>query len=228
MKEGTQVFKYLSHLVTYLNGDLENFHKMCEEIEMEERKSEILETEITKSFDDSETTKPVGISSKFSNYGVSGFDGSRSKNIPPYYRSTTPHTLLLFSTIDILGYLIRPDGNERQTTKNFEEFFKGTLSDIFLDFLIVVVRHGVTHSFFPKLDVGISYHSTNLDKDLFFKENNGVIIINVNILEKLVIEKVDDIFENGDYSNMENQYNKMISNYEEGVRGKIEQLRSLL
>lgn len=228
MKEGTQVYKYLKHLITYLKGDLGNFHEMCEKIELEENNSENLETPITQSYGGSESnTIPVVTSSRFSSHGTSGYDGHGVRDIPPYFRSTTPHTLLLFSTIDVFGYLIRQNGNETQTKLNFEEFLRGEISDDYLDFLYVVVRHGLTHSFFPKLDVSISYHSTNIGKDLFFKDN-GCITINVNFLEKLVIKKVDDIFENGDYVNMEIQYNNMISNYEGGVRGRIENLRSRL
>jgi hypothetical protein len=209
MKETTEVFKYISFIENYLKGDLESFHKLCEKIEEEENSN----------------VNPI---SPIQPTGVSGFGGFPVEEITPYYRSTTPHTLLLFSTIDIFGYLIRPNGNERETTKNFEEFFNGTISESFLDFLIVVVRHGVTHSFFPKLDVKISYHSSNEGKDLFFKDNENCIVINVNTLEKLVINKVDFILEHGDYSNMEIQFNKMISKYEVGVRHKINQLRDSL
>ena len=40
-----------------------------------------------------------------------------------FYRSTIPHTLLLFSVIDIIGFLLGSENNPADTSGNFNTFF---------------------------------------------------------------------------------------------------------
>lgn len=58
--------------------------------------------------------------------------------------------------------------------------------------------------YFPKLGLGISYHSNNPSDKLIFKDNIGNLILNVNRLEEIVISTFRTIKNNSSlYSQME-------------------------
>lgn len=220
-----QVWDYLSFLKTYLLGDLETYHRVCTDIEQREG-SQSIQTHGTSSLGSVSTSTtpettwlPVG-------HGTSGYGGFKPENITPSFRMTQPITLSLFSTIDVLGYLIS-NNTEKENTKNITEFFKdfisqGVVSEDEFNVLLNICRHGMTHTFFPKLDVGISYHSSNKGKKLFFlldEHGKKTLTLNVNQLEILVTNKLNDLvqrLENGEEplsTNMEIQFQNMMNVY---------------
>ena len=236
---------YLLHIEKYFKGDLNTFHNVCQEIEkkelelnsqMETTSSITVQTTMTPVGDGTSGTLPTE-SSKNSgssgNHGTSGHGGYDPTRITSSFRMTTPITLTLFSVIDIIGYLTSTN-KEDENKKNIEHFLSsfignGKVSQDELNVLISVFRHGMTHTFFPKLDVGLSYHSTNQGKKLFFILNEhgyNLLTLNVNYLENLVVSKLDQVLSDikgnnqSTYNDMENQFSEMLKVYNNGKVSK--------
>jgi len=149
-------------------------------------------------------------------------------------RCTLPtlyNTQTLFSIIDILGYLNRNEPDFSATSKNFIEFFnhQTTLDPLELRLLTKVYRHGITHTYFPKLNMELSYHSSNPQGKFFFISTNGNLVLNVNALIPVVKNRIQSIIDDSSlYSNMQNQYSVMVNNYESDCRSDIEELKNKL
>lgn len=209
----SDVYNYISCLETYLKGDLEQFHKICRDVEKQEHDDTLLNaaTPITSSFTTS--TSATTTETTQSPHGNTGCIST-----PKYFRTTIPHTLTLFSTIDFIGYLSGTNDSIGSTMLNFREFFKHSPILVSKDedeLLSQVYRNGMGHVYFPKLDLGISYHSTNPTGKLFFRNSNGLIVLNVNQLEEIVIKTLDKIKVNSAlYNDMERKYQSTLSSYQ--------------
>jgi hypothetical protein len=189
----TEIYKYFLALEQYALGDLQILQKLAKEAEEidEKKKDKNLNPENT-------TMSPYSFQFNFGK--------------PKHCRATIPFTQMIFSCMDILGYVVRQGivpGNHKQTQKNIEAFYdfvtpKPSIDD--LNYLIQTFRHGLSHNYFPKLGKGISYHSKN-PGTLFF--NNGSdLCLNVNVLEIHLKEGFKKIKE------AENLYSVMNSNFE--------------
>lgn len=222
----TEVYDYLSNLYTYLTGDLETFHAICDTYEQREL---IERNDPTKQYSNgSYGFKRIPLPPIT---GEQGHDTTFApEEITTYFKSTIPYTLTLFSTIDIIGYLlgnVKP-GTSGQNSPNFQRFLNNNISKDEETVLINVFRHGMTHGYFPKLDVGISSHSMNPQGKLFFLER-GYLVLNVFRLEEIVIDRLNEII--GDeslYPNMETQYKGLVDYYKKKVGDSIENLRKSL
>ena len=197
---------YFDALRKYAFGDLALLHKLSAEAEAKE----------TGTYTTSSTT--TGETTKYST-------GSYSAAPPQVIcRATIPFTLMIFSCIDILGYLVRTEGSHRETAKNIIAFFSkvnnGPSADE-LECLINIYRHGLAHNYFPKLGQSISYHSKNPDK-LFLKNEIGTqIILNVNMLEKFFVIGFMAITGSSElYSTMEKRLQELNNHYNEHERCK--------
>lgn len=160
----TEVYKFFLALEQYALGDLQLLHILAKESEIKdtERQEEILNIPPT-------TMYPFGFEFNFGK--------------PVNCRATIPFALMIFSCIDILGFIVK-GGNHKETQKNIEAFYEYVLSKPTkdeLDCLVTLFRHGLAHNYFPKLGQSISYHSKN-PSTLFFKDSTGI-CLNVNILE---------------------------------------------
>lgn len=223
----TDVYNYINYIEVYLKGDLSTFHDVCRQIEgREARDISPLETNITQSFG-----LKVSTSSTTTTTETTMFPGSpAAKKVeeittPKYFRLTVPVTLTLFSIIDIIGYFLGSH-KENMTGKSFEEFLKGQLSAPEINLLTFIYRHGMSHGYFPKLDVGVSYHSSNPNQ-LFFKSNEKV-VLNVAVLEQIVLDKLSKTKNDTSlYPHMETRYQNLISNYNTD-RGHIEAIKKTL
>ena len=199
----TEVYKYLEAVNLYLKGDLNSFHKVCEEIEKLKEPFDLIPSNSAITFSLSprileyvttsiETTSAVG----------KLFDYETTPAIPLKGRLTIPIATTLFAVADIVGYLLRNIGRAKDTKDNIAEFFKDKLIDENeIKVLVKVCRHGIDHSFFPKLGVGISYLKKNGTEKMFHLENE-MLVLNVNAMEKIVIEKLMQIM-SGKYGNFE-------------------------
>jgi hypothetical protein len=151
---------------------------------------------------------------------------------PVISRSTIPNTATLFATIDVLGFLTRTGSDYKSTFKNFKEFFaysSTTIDQAELAVLINVYRHGMTHNYLPKLNMEISYHSSNPTGKLFFKNKLGDLVLNVNRLEVLVVNRLSEIINTQSlYPNMDRQHSIMIQDYENTCRSSITKLLAIL
>ena len=109
---------------------------------------------------------------------------------------TVPLAMMLFSLIDVFGFLIRPDenANKKKTRRNFEYF----LSQSFYfpqtyrsnwNMILTIFRHKVTHQFFPGSS-GVAKAGPN--EPLIFRYD-GNHILNIDILSADVVSAINQI-----------------------------------
>lgn len=162
----TEVFSFFLSLKQYAFGDLDLFHRASKDAEDKEIETASQGTPVQNS-----TKYPYDFSFKF--------------GTPQPSRGTVPFTLMMFSCIDILGYLVRESARHQDTKGNIEAFFKCLdlpPTDSEINLLVNIYRHGLSHTYFPKFSQAISYHSTNPDSLFFVKRETNT--LNVNKLEK--------------------------------------------
>ena len=122
-----------------------------------------------------------------------------------------PQVLTLFSLMEIWGSLFSTDLKPTQE-KKIEVFFSHFLSELdnWRPVLLRLVRHGVSHQFFPK-KIAISKHTTTQQvQELFFKDEKDQVVLNVTYLTEKVrnaLYKIKDALE--DDNNIDNVYNKI-------------------
>lgn len=220
-KRNTEVYKYLLSLQTYAYGDLNLFHKLCKEAEdKESQEKQGGQTEITSSGAPEVTTTVPVTNSSSTTYTTTLSEGSlyAPPHPSPKFRATIPFAMMILSCIEILGYLTKEDGNERQTLENIRYFLENTdgidVEDDDIKLLVLIFRHGLAHAYFPKLNYGISYRSTN-PNTLFYRNASSMgEILNVKYLEtcfRLGLEKI--VNDSSIYPLMERQYLRLIDLY---------------
>lgn len=210
----TNVHRFLSDQYEYITGDLSTFRKICVDMEMQEASMGINNSSATCSLSlpnqipstiTTETTRNPADNNKL-------------------YRLTIPITLSLFATIDSVGFLSGDNEKLGETEKNFKEFFKQSPISVSVkdvDLINYIFRQGLSHVYFPKLNLGISYHSKNPEK-LLFRASNGYLTLNVNMLEKIVVRTFELVKEKSElYEKMEKKYQALIKNYIEKDGEKI-------
>jgi len=218
----TNVYNYLSFMERYLVGDLATFHNVCLQIEAIET---IPTPPITASNAGSMYGPPPATTSTTTTPQGTAFNGVTNSstilqqtNSPEYYRLTIPITLTLFAVVDYLGYLSGANDDPLKTNKNFKEFFKQSsiaVSEKESEMLNWLFRQGLTHVYFPKLGLGISYHSKNPAGKLLFRTSASQLVLNVNRLEEIVLSTFKSVKENSAlYPQMEVRYAKLIADYQ--------------
>lgn len=211
--ERFEVLKYLNSLRIYFEGDLEMFEKVAFEIEAVERP--LLNEFNTGSMFDPKV---------FSEYN----QRIKAEGNERFFRLTVPLALSLFSVVDLVGFLISKVNLHKQTEENFKSFFRKSVIQVSDEEVIMInriFRQGLAHTYFPKLGLGVKYHSTNPENKLFFKSNNDSIFLNVNKLKDIVLSTfkmiVDDV---SLYQIMEEKYQQLIALYRKQVGDDIETL----
>ncbi len=216
----TDTYRYLIFLEKYLLGDLEKFHRLCDGAELEENES----------VNSVNTSQQEGVTTTTTTMNPYSFDFMIGK--PIISRSTIPHTASLFATIDVLGFLIRSGNDYRGTKNNFAAFFNylnHQLSPAELSVLVNVFRHGMTHGFFPVLNMEISCHSSNPIEKMFLKTSSGGLVLNVNHLLSVVPRRLRQIIDDESlYSDMEMKFNFLSQIYESNCRNDINDVLSQL
>ena len=204
MVEKEDVIIFLEEVRNHLYGDLENFKKLCEEAEVKEGSNP--SNGLT-------TTSQTTLSPNFR---------YQEQKESLFYRSTIPHILSVFSTIDLLGFLL---GNSSVKNSILEEkfntFFSNILTDKEISCLTFFYRNGMSHTFFPKKRFGISAHSSNKD-NLFFVDCE-TIVLNANYLIKITKERLDLILRDKSLINkLQNQFKKLEIHDDNKIKGKID------
>ncbi len=217
----SDVYNYLNYLEKYLIGDLQSFRKICKDAEIEESCSKLA---ITSSYIDNNqileqiSTSTTTIQTTIYPTNIKENHSLQVGNNEAIFRLTIPITLTLFASVDYLGYLSGSNDKALDTYKNFYEFFKKSTTEVTkseIDILNQIFRQGLTHVYFPKLGLGISYHSNNLSRKLFFRDINGTLILNVNKLEEIVIDTFNNIKQNASlYTLMETRYHNLQTEYQ--------------
>jgi hypothetical protein len=220
--QSTEVYSYLSYLEYYLVGDLNSFHKICEQAEKDENNIVPIITAsnsgIIKPLSQQVSVSTVTTKTTLFPGSIPTLISSLSSSSQFPFRLTIPITLTLFATVDLIGYLSGTNEKYQDTKKNFIEFFKQSLIPVTEKesiFINEVFRQGLTHVYFPKLGLGISYHSNNPSDELIFKDNIGNLILNVNRLEEIVISTFRTIKNNSSlYFQMEKRYLSLKNDYQ--------------
>jgi len=226
----TEVSKYLSNMITYIKGDLEEFKQLCKRVEDKEKRNESSSKELIRD-------APTFITSSRLDYtqAQEAKNNSIENSTKPslikqekFFRITIPITITLFSVVDVLGFLIGSHSKECETDKNFRAFFSRsaiTVDQEEIEILNFIYRQGLVHVYFPKLSAGISYHSNNEAYPLFYKTNSIELILNVNKLENIVITTLEEIYIRSINDQiMQKKYNSMIDKYKEKDECKIKRL----
>jgi len=219
MTDNTDVFLYLEYLKYYFFGDLEEFHTLCKSAEEKERIH----------IQEKGSIEPVTGSYVHPKEQEFYLSHTYDPTTPRFFRSVIPHALSMFAVVDILGFLLRNTKDYTATTKNFKTFFSGDLSDKEMQVIINLYRHGMSHGYFPKLGLGISYHSAN-PNTLFYKSNQGIIFFNAIYLEAIVKKKFLRIYYNPLSINprINEQYESLIISYQSKTKADFEELEKLI
>ena len=211
MNNANEAINYLNSLKKFLYGDLKNFEDQSKKIELEEQ---ITAFTLSTSRNHRTSSQSDGLSNKINTLTApsSSFISTNSlQNDKPFpFRSTIPHALLLFSAIDIIGFLIGDEDIPYTTESSFLNFFKDNqLPKTDREILIKFYRHGMSHEFFPKKRFGVSYSSTNPENTLFFIQED-IVSLNVNYLIKLTKKRLESILANAHlYEDLLTQFKKL-------------------
>lgn len=227
----TNVYHYLVFLQKYLLGDLELFEKLS--FEAEKTESSIQQKSSNKG-----CASKLGILFKLNSQPPTTTTSTTKNPISIDFgeqivsRGTIPFTTSLFATIDVLGFLARTGQDFKNTTKNFKQFFDDVQidhKDLELSILVKVYRHGIVHTYFPKLNLEISFHSENPIGLLFFKREHGGLVLNVYFLKTLVLRKLNDLISSPElHQIMEENYQYLSSVFERDCREEIDSLNGAL
>ena len=228
MNANEDVLLFLESLKVYLYGDLALFEKLCSEAESIESlqkgsqsKMEDVEALTGGIICDTSNVKPPITSSAVVTTTTTTTETTKSpdheyvlENRSMIFRSTIPHVLSIFATIDLVGFLLGElNPNVPTTAKNIEMFFKGFTkpSENDVKLLTILFRHGMSHTYFPKKQLGVKAHSSNPENELFFVEND-VIVLNVNHLIQLTKNKLESVLKDTSLiANMKKQFQKLIN-----------------
>ena len=209
--ETFEVEKYLRNLQDYFLGDIREFEKLCTQIELEEM-------ERAPNFNKGSMYDPRLYEEFHRNKSINSSDR--------FFRLTIPITLSLFSAVDVIGFLIS-ENRPGETEKNFISFFDKSARPLKVDEVILlnrIFRQGLTHVYFPKLNFGVKFHSTNPTGKLFFKNKDEMVFLNVNLLKDIVVSTVQTIVDNALYLTMERKYRELITEYQRQIGNEIKHL----
>ena len=171
-------FKYfLEELIITFKGDISCFDKLCKEAEDLEKLTPTTQTTVYPSYENL-NQKPLP-------------KNNFSQIIP---RSTIPHTIAIFSIIDVVGGLITGNFDLGSFKGNLKEFFGDTMNEENLKQLQFFYRNKLAHQYFPIKSWRLSAHSSNIDECLFLGADKKC--LNVNYLIKLTLERLDEISSN--------------------------------
>ncbi len=206
-----EIHKFFDSIDKYAFGDLLLFQKLAHDAE----KQEIIE-------DKSGEGETATTTSQTTQYHSGSFSSTSPE---PICRATIPFTLMIFSCMDILGYLVKEEGWHGATDKNFISFFKYvdlSPSEDEINCLTSVFRHPMAHNYFPKLSQSISYHSQNPDRLFFTNGRDTRIILNVNKLQTYFIEGYGQIkMTESLYEKMNKRFTELTKHYEENEKCKL-------
>jgi len=214
----TKVFSHLTELKNYFEKDLNLLHDLSVSAEKEEQERGYSAT----------TTVKEGPNAPY--HFIIPW--------PPIPRCTIPQSMILIAVADYLGYLVKTNNNNHLATEeNIITFFTKShgyniCSSIPEDQLFLLnrcARQGIMHNYLPKLDLEISYRSTNSPNKLFIlNTNTSGLVLNVNELKRIVLATFKIIISDSDellYQNMEDHYLHIESIYIAQVGKLIETVK---
>lgn len=105
---------------------------------------------------------------------------------------TVPTAMLILSSLDFLGYLLNPKGNPDDTEENIitaiqhNKYFPVLYTADVIKNLVIIYRHGIMHSFYPRQTstkiYGIHKSDNTLLLENLVSEGHNIISLNVNVL----------------------------------------------
>ncbi len=198
-----EVVSYIMHMYHYMNGDIEQLDRISEP---------------SSTTTDQTTQSPDNPSMQFD------FENAK-------YQLAIPITLALFSIAETVGTLLRNSANIPakkvkasfgETAKNLKTFFARTeICEKKIEAMTYLFRHGISHAYFPKLGLALSYDKNNPNRSLFYKKSNGEIVLNVNILKDIVMSVLLEVKENPELHEDMNKRYEDLKQYNEKDRPYI-------
>ncbi len=214
----SQAKLYLIHLQKYLLGDLEKFENLCREAELEEESKKNTQQEFPRT-----TLSPNSFEFIY---------GTNNLSIP---RATIPHSATLFAVIDFLGFLVSESGNNKfknntENIKSFFDFQSTDLTDKEIEAFTKIFRNGIIHTYFPKQNLEISYHSSNPESKLFFKNpKSGGVVLNVNYLKDIVERTLNLLITDiSIHQNLDTKFDIIINSYNNECSSLVDDLKNIL
>jgi len=118
---------------------------------------------------------------------------------------SVPTAMLILSSLDFIGFLLRPIGILSDSEKNimyalkYNGYFKEQYNDEVIKTLVTTYRHGMMHSFFPLQKSGKIYGIHKSENKFLIEsieiENNYISSLNVNVLSTDFKRFVDELFQ---------------------------------
>lgn len=240
-----EVKAYLEYMYKFLEGDLNQIHKICEEIDNRRNMAESYRSNQTNTpiptptiQQPNQTQQSNTITAQTTTLETTRAPRSVSitRNFETdEYRLTIPIATTLFSVADLLGALLRNfndqgDGGFRSTEKNLEHFFKEAYTDNEKELKILnsIYRQGLAHLYFPKLGLALSYHLQKENENLFYIETNDI-VLNIRRLEKIVMDKLREVIHTPlIHEAMQLKFNDLNNGYKSSLNSDIDGLRTQL
>lgn len=185
--QGEEAYKLFLGIRKYALGDLNLFHRLSEEAE--EKEAELKKSKA----EEPEENEGIVTTHQTTKYPE---NAESFKDELVICRATIPFAMMIFSCMDILGYLLRVGKDFSNTNKNLKEFFNyivKSLSDDEIKCLEDIFRNGIAHNYLPKFKQSISYHSKTDKTGELFVPIGADLLLNVKELERCFIMGFDKL-----------------------------------
>jgi len=116
-----------------------------------------------------------------------------------------PTAMLILSSLEFIGYLLRPTGNLDDTQGNIttalkhNNYFPDTYTTEVIENLVIFYRHGIMHSFYPRQTATKIYGIHKSDNILLIEnlvcEGHNITSLNVNVLSLNFKAFVDKLYQ---------------------------------
>ncbi|MGN7824755.1 hypothetical protein ACTJJB_31820 [Chitinophaga sp. 22536] len=212
----TEVYKYLEGVKRYFDSDLKVFYNIMAEAENKENETGRYH----------ETTSREGSNIRVFVPG------------PDQPRCAIPLVQNLFSVAELLGFLLRDAKTYYKSEQNLRAFFQKadeyktwTFNEQHFVVGMGCFRNGMAHNYYPKLELELSFRSSNPTGALFFKGRTANVVLNVNELSRIIDATFAAVLadENAElYQKMDTQMKILTIQYENEVRTSIDTLKATL
>jgi hypothetical protein len=116
-----------------------------------------------------------------------------------------PTAMLILSSLDFIGYLLRPTGSLDDSEDNItaalkhKDYFPDTYTTDVIKNLVIIYRHGIMHSFYPRQTATKIYGIHKSDNLLLIEnivcEGHNITSLNVNVLSNNFKAFVDKLYQ---------------------------------
>lgn len=136
---------------------------------------------------------------------------------------TIPTAMLILSSLDFIGFLLRDNGNSDETEKNitiairYNNYFPVAYTPDVIKDLVIFYRHGVMHTFYPRQTSSKIYgihKSSGVDlMEMLSLEGHQINSLNVNVLSKDFRKFVESLYDEVKTTTDDKILNNILSGY---------------